>query len=187
MPSRRLTLPNLLSYLRLALVPVLWLIALTGDSRLLGALLLVAYITDVIDGPIARRNKQVTSEGSRLDTVADIVLSSSAAIWLLMFQPDVLTDNVVLMGMGMVAFLVFIAVGWLKFRRFANLHLYTTKASTVVFSLFVVHALITGQYNPLFFTITAGIGIIAALEGTLIFLTRDSVDEHIGTILNRPN
>lgn len=180
------SVPNLLTLLRIVLLPVLWILALLGYSVALGWLLLVAFLTDSVDGPIARMTGHVTAFGSKFDSIADALLGISAAIWLIMFQPELITDNLVLCAVVVVAYLTFQLIGLIKFRRLANLHLYSTKITTVVFALFVVHALITGRYNQLFFTITCVLGIVAAVEGIIIFLTRDSVDEHIGSILIRP-
>ena len=69
--SRVLTVPNLLSVARLALVPVfLWLL-LNGDDVLALVVLAVATFTDLLDGFIARRFDQITRLGQLLDPAAD--------------------------------------------------------------------------------------------------------------------
>ena len=180
------SLPNILTAIRILLLPLLWLLAVLGQPVALGWVLLVAFFTDAVDGPLARMTGHVTAFGSKFDSIADALLGVSSTAWLVMFQPDLFTDNLILCIVVAAFYLAFQFSGLIKFRRLANLHLYTTKITTVVFALFVVHTLITGQYNQLFFVITSVLGIIAASEGILVFLTRDAVDEHIGTILIRP-
>jgi cardiolipin synthase len=69
--SRVLTVPNLLSLARLALVPVfLWLL-LRGDDVLALVVLAAATFTDLLDGFIARRFDQITRLGQLLDPAAD--------------------------------------------------------------------------------------------------------------------
>ncbi len=69
--SRVLTIPNLLSFFRLALVPVfLWLVIAGWDAAAL-AVLVVASITDFFDGFLARRLDQVSRLGQILDPAAD--------------------------------------------------------------------------------------------------------------------
>ena len=66
-----LTIPNMLSLLRLALVPVfLWLV-LTGQSGWALIVLVVASATDYLDGFFARKLGQVTRVGQLLDPAAD--------------------------------------------------------------------------------------------------------------------
>jgi cardiolipin synthase len=70
--SRVLTLPNLLSAIRIALIPVfVWLIV-DPDTSTAGLLLFSAVVaTDWVDGWVARRTGQVSELGKVLDPVAD--------------------------------------------------------------------------------------------------------------------
>lgn len=65
------TVPNLLSLLRLALVPVFLLLILGGQDWQAVVVLAVASITDFLDGYLARRLNQVTRLGQLLDPAAD--------------------------------------------------------------------------------------------------------------------
>lgn len=65
------TIPNLLSLLRLALVPVfLWLV-LSNHPGLAFGVLVIASITDYLDGYFARKLNQTTRIGALLDPAAD--------------------------------------------------------------------------------------------------------------------
>jgi cardiolipin synthase len=65
------TIPNLLSLLRLAMVPVfLWLV-LSGQEGLALITLVVASATDYLDGYLARKLNQTTRLGELLDPAAD--------------------------------------------------------------------------------------------------------------------
>ena len=69
--SRVLTLPNVLSALRLVGVPVfLWAILTERDALAVG-LLVVSGLSDYLDGKIARRYGLVSRVGQLLDPVAD--------------------------------------------------------------------------------------------------------------------
>ena len=70
--SRVWTVPNLLSMLRLAGVPVfLWLVLGPEEDGLALAVLMVAGVTDYLDGYLARRLDQRSALGEILDPVAD--------------------------------------------------------------------------------------------------------------------
>ena len=78
-----LNTPNRLSILRILLVPVLVAVLLTkGENwEYIGlAVFLLASLTDVLDGYIARRRGQVTQLGKLLDPAADKLLTSAAFI-----------------------------------------------------------------------------------------------------------
>jgi cardiolipin synthase len=65
------TVPNLLSLLRLALVPVFLVLILSGSNVLAIFVLIVASVTDYLDGYFARKLKQETRLGQLLDPAAD--------------------------------------------------------------------------------------------------------------------
>ncbi len=70
-PNRVLTVPNLLSLLRIVLVPVfLWAILGHRDGLAL-AILIISGISDYLDGRLARTYQLVTKVGQILDPVAD--------------------------------------------------------------------------------------------------------------------
>ena len=69
--DRVFTVPNLLSLLRLLMVPWIAVRYRSGDSLAAAALVVCSGLTDVADGLIARRWNQVTNLGKILDPVAD--------------------------------------------------------------------------------------------------------------------
>lgn len=86
--AKLVNLPNALTVLRLAVVPLFaWLLLADGgmdDARRWWATLFfaVAIITDRYDGMIARRTNQVTEFGKMADPIADKALTGSALIGL---------------------------------------------------------------------------------------------------------
>lgn len=70
--NRVLTIPNVLSLLRLGGIPVfLWLVLVPRQDGLAILLLAAAGFTDWLDGQIARRSGQVSKIGRLLDPFAD--------------------------------------------------------------------------------------------------------------------
>ncbi len=66
-----LTIPNLLSFLRLALVPVFLFLVLSEQNGPALITLVIASATDYLDGWIARKFNQQTRLGQLLDPAAD--------------------------------------------------------------------------------------------------------------------
>jgi cardiolipin synthase (CMP-forming) len=73
--DRILTVPNVITVVRLAMLPVfLWLLFAQEDRAKAAALLAFLGITDFLDGYIARHFNQVSDLGKVLDPVADRLL-----------------------------------------------------------------------------------------------------------------
>lgn len=81
-----LSLPNLLTSLRILLIPVLvivfYLLPLEWRYFASAAVFTIAAITDWLDGYLARRLKQTTTFGAFLDPVADKLLVAVALVLL---------------------------------------------------------------------------------------------------------
>jgi len=70
--DRILTIPNLISSLRIALIPVFVALIVEPDTRRAGLVLFVVVVaTDWVDGALARATGQVSDLGKVLDPVAD--------------------------------------------------------------------------------------------------------------------
>ncbi len=66
-----LTIPNILSFFRIALIPFIMWAYFTKQSILCAVLVVVSFLTDVCDGFIARRFNMISALGKALDPIAD--------------------------------------------------------------------------------------------------------------------
>ena len=175
------SVPDLLCFARLLLVPVVWALALSNLPFYTGIALLAAGLTDVFDGIIARRWNIVTAYGSRLDSIADTLMEISAAAAVLILKPEIFTGHALILGVWIAVEASSILLGWIKFRRIANLHLYLTKAAGVVAYAFVIYTFVAG-YNETFFYVTVTLLSVSSLECLLLQLIAPRVDEHMKSI-----
>lgn len=80
--TRIWTVPNVLSMLRLALVPAFLVFIVVGDYVSALIVLVIASLTDLLDGYLARRLDQVTRLGQLLDPAADRLYIFAALVGL---------------------------------------------------------------------------------------------------------
>jgi CDP-diacylglycerol--glycerol-3-phosphate 3-phosphatidyltransferase len=79
-------LPNTISMLRIGVIPVLFLLLGSpgpGMSLVIAGLFIIAGLTDLLDGYIARRFHIVTTMGKFLDPIADKLIVNTAMILLI--------------------------------------------------------------------------------------------------------
>lgn len=77
-----LTVPNLLSFARLLLVPVFLVLLIRGEDLWALVILIISSITDFLDGFLARSLNQVSRLGQLLDPAADRLYIFAALIGL---------------------------------------------------------------------------------------------------------
>lgn len=89
-----LTIPNLLSLFRLALIPVYVIIYMNAskpaDYYLSAAILAVSCLTDMVDGKIARHFNMITTLGMALDPLADKAMQFTLIVCLTIRYPILL-------------------------------------------------------------------------------------------------
>lgn len=108
--QRILTIPNMLSMLRLAMIPfIVWLYLKCKRYDLAFVMMLLSGLTDTVDGWIARRFNMVTEVGKVLDPIADKLTQASMILCLAITSIEmrwlfgILTVKELIMGiMGLV-------------------------------------------------------------------------------------
>ena len=145
-------IPNILSIIRILLVFVFVIILFVFNNLLLALLVfLIAGITDVIDGYLARRNNWVTNLGKILDPVADKLMQCTVLVSLLIkgivpwwFVVPFFVKEILTLILGAVVIRrrsVNVVSKW--YGKFAVCLFYATIAAAVIFNDFLVkHPLI---------------------------------------------
>lgn len=82
--NRIFTLPNVISFIRLCMVPVYMVLLLNGYDLLATFMFALAAGTDWIDGQLARRTNCVSKLGQLLDPAVDRILMSCGVIGLML-------------------------------------------------------------------------------------------------------
>lgn len=106
MSERVLNLPNIITLLRLAAVPVIAWLILQQRWEAASWLFLAAAVSDGIDGLLARWLNQMTQLGAALDTIADkalgvvtlVMLTQVGAIPLWVALTILLRDSIIVLG-----------------------------------------------------------------------------------------
>ena len=117
--NRIITVPNLLSFFRLCLIPVIiWSYCVKKNPLLAGEILLLSGLTDLADGYIARRFHRISNLGKILDPVADKLTQAAMLICLFTRFPHVLLLIVIMAGKE----LYMVVSGCLVIRKTGKVH-----------------------------------------------------------------
>ena len=163
--------PNLLTFLRLCLIPFLVIAVLEGHYKTALCLFVVAGFSDGLDGLAARLLKQHTQIGQYLDPVTDKLLLST--LFLVLMHQQLVPRRVTVLvfsrdlGILIVAALLYISLGMRDFRP----SIYG-KASTCAQILALLTVLLCQIYTPrplimlrtLALDATAALTIVSALH-----------------------
>jgi CDP-diacylglycerol--glycerol-3-phosphate 3-phosphatidyltransferase len=165
------SLADFLTISRGVLAPVLLYSAFVLD-RHLGTAFLVAYLvgflTDVLDGWVARKMCTVNPQSAALDSFCDLLFQGSAVVCAVAFRPDVLASYSVGIVLAIVAQLFNWSVGLAKYKRLVGYHTTLTKIWAVMLFASIVE-LCVSQTSMLMIP-TIELAIISNLEEAAITL-----------------
>ena len=163
-----INLPNLVSFIRILMAPVLFYFALTQQPWWFIGIFLFAEFTDVLDGYLARRLNQITKMGSHLDSWGDFVIYTTIAICAWILWPDILLRESLYFTIIVLSFTLPALIGFIKFRRFTSYHTWSVKLAVVV--TVVSYVLLFSGLLDWPFRIAAMFCLYAAIEEIAITL-----------------
>ena len=101
------TIPNLLSFFRILLIPVIIrLYVYHGDLELTAAVIILSGLTDILDGFIARKFGMVSDFGKALDPLADKLTQIAVLFCLLTRFPLIILPLAVMSAKELFAFVL---------------------------------------------------------------------------------
>ena len=161
---------NRLSVARVAAAPLMVLLAASGLGRLCAIVLVIAGISDVLDGFVARRSDNATAVGARLDGAADAALLVATGGSLFILHPDISQAA----GWLLVS-AALVAAAWAASQRVYGRMVPPGQPSSKVAGAmlygFALLTLWTGSYEPLLMEAATTALAISSLE-TLVRATR---------------
>ena len=169
-----LNLPNAISFYRLAIFPVILILALSGNEKWFVILICISLISDILDGNIARIFKLQTRFGAGLDNLADIITYAVALLGIFCFRWTDIQPHAWLLYLFLGVFILSYVIAFYRFGKIPGLHLYASVSAGYIQGIFFFVLFIRGFYAWMFY-IAAGFGTIAYIEKILVLLRLDDI------------
>lgn len=161
-----LNIPNLLTIVRLMIVPVLVYASWKGNPGIFLGLLAFAFFTDVLDGFIARTFELQTKLGAKLDSLADFAVYMAIPVCAWLLWPDVIRQEILYVIAVVCSILVPVLIGIAKFGSYPSYHTWLTKLAAAAMAIASIILFLGGP--PWIFRFAAILCVCAALEEILI-------------------
>ncbi len=176
------SIPNILSFLRLGLVPVLIGLALLKAGQLFLWVLAFSLLSDVLDGYLARKLNQVSELGAKLDSWGDVLTYASMIFGLFSIWPSIFADQAPFLFAAMLSFTVPVAVALRKFGGYPSYHTWGAKIAAVLIAP-AYYVLILYGYDD-FFRLVILFHILVAIEEMIITIILKQRRSNVRSVLS---
>ena len=132
MNSTTFSIANLLSFLRLSLVPALVWLALKADADWFLVVLAVSLVSDILDGYLARKLNQVSDFGAKLDSWGDSLTYAGMIFGLYQIWPAIFTEQKAYLLSATLSFIIPLMFALMKFGEYPSYHTWGAKVAAVL-------------------------------------------------------
>jgi len=105
---------------------------------------MAAGVTDIIDGPLARKFNVATKFGANMDGIADYIFVAAALITIIPALPFDIFRTVVILVIFVGLKVLGMIVGYVRFKQLMMMHTYASKTGAVMALAFPVVVRLTG-------------------------------------------
>jgi cardiolipin synthase (CMP-forming) len=169
-----INIPNLISFYRLIMFPVILALAIAGNEKWFVILLCISLVSDILDGNIARTFNLKTRFGAGLDNLADMGTYILALLGLFIFKWDEIQPHAWLLYIFLAIFVLSYIIAFYRFGKIPGLHLYGAVTAGYIQGIFFFVLFVWGFYAWMYYLAVIW-GIIAYIEKILVLLKLDDI------------
>ena len=163
------------SFYRIAATPFLLALIFLDARVAFTWFLLFSFITDAIDGFLARKLRITSARGSQLDSMGDQITLVVGIIGLFFFEKAFMIEHFTLILIVFIPYMIQMILAYRKYGKATAFHTYLAKLSALIQGVFILHLLFFGPLYWLFYFMLI-IGFLETIEEiTLIFMYDDWV------------
>jgi phosphatidylglycerophosphate synthase len=167
---RPVQLVNLITLYRIVTFPIIVLFIFLGQVQVFKWLLVVSFITDAMDGFIARRYKANSVLGARLDSIGDDLTIVAALIGLLMEKTAFMKEEILLFSVPFVLFIAQFLASLIRYGKMTSFHTYLAKIAAVLQGFFLCSMFFIDKPVYWLFYLTSFVTIIELAEEIIIVI-----------------
>jgi phosphatidylglycerophosphate synthase len=159
---------NLITLYRVLAAPVLLYYLLNDEIIIFKWMLLLSFLTDAIDGYLARKLNASTSLGSMLDSIGDVLTILVAVTGVIYTRPEFVAEQSVVITCVCSLFILQMIFALIRYKKLSSFHTYLAKISAVVQGSFLISLFFFSDiFYPLFYLASA-LTIIELIEEIIL-------------------
>lgn len=165
---------NALTLYRIITFPALLVLIFMGRFDIFRWLLIANFLTDALDGYLARKLKATSVLGSKLDSIGDDLTILAAVIGLWVARSEFIKAEIITFLIPLIIFFLQMGSSYSRYGRMTSFHTYGAKAAAVLQGFFLCSMFLFEQPVYWLFYLTALVTTIELIEEiAIVFLMKE--------------
>jgi cardiolipin synthase (CMP-forming) len=170
MHRRSYYIVNAITLYRMMNVPVLIFLIVTNKPDLFKWFLFFSFLSDAIDGWLARRHKVTSFFGSKLDSIADDLTIAAAITGVIVLKIDFLKQEIHIFIVLAALYVLQTILALIRYRKISSFHTYAAKMAAILQGIFLLLLFFLAQPVYILFYIAVVVTIIDLAEEIVLVL-----------------
>lgn len=129
---------NAITLWRILIAPLLFFLAFIQQIELFKWLLALSFLTDAVDGYLARRYGVATKRGAILDSIGDDLTVGAAIAGMIIFKMDFIRKELPLLLIMAVLYVAQLCIALVRYRKMTGFHTWFAKAAAILQGVFLL-------------------------------------------------
>lgn len=159
---------NLVTLYRIITAPLLLVLLFKGYYLTFKWLLLVSFLTDAIDGYLARKYKATSVLGSKLDSLGDDLTVLVGTIGIFQLRFDFIKEQLFIILILFSLFSIQLIFSIIKYGKLSSFHTYGAKAAAILQGIFILSTFFFKEPSHLLFYLASLVTALELIEETIL-------------------
>lgn len=168
--SHVVKLINLITLYRIIAFPVLLVFIFTDRLDIFKWLIIISFLTDAVDGFLARKFKANSILGAKLDSIGDDLTILAAIIGLAVFKIEFLKKEWLIFAIPLFFFFVQFITAFIRYGKMSSFHTYLAKTAAILQGLFLCSMFLFSNPSYALFYATALVTLLELIEEIVIVI-----------------
>jgi len=159
---------NAITLYRTMAFPVLMFLIFTNRFDVFKWMLIVSFLTDAVDGFLARKFKANSVLGARLDSIGDDLTILAGIIGFAVAKTEFLKEHWMIFAVPLILFFIQTIAAWVRYKKTTSYHTYLAKAAAILQGFFMCSMFLFKEPAYWLFYTTASITTLELIEEIII-------------------
>lgn len=161
---------NAITFYRLLAALLLLYLILIERADIFKWLLAFSFLTDAVDGFLARKYKVVSVTGAKVDSIADDLTVLMAIIGVFVFDPAFVRQEIVLTIAVLSLYIIQTIMALFRYGRISNFHTYIAKGAALLQGAFFILFFFLPQWPMPLFYLAAIVTLLDHMEEIILVI-----------------